>query len=80
MATNRTSTVIGHLRRTALLHGRAGRPTANSSAASSSAGTKRPSREIEGLVRRAEEAGGDRQAVLDEIEKAVKEMKRKPKD
>jgi RNA polymerase sigma factor (sigma-70 family) len=36
-------------------------------------------REIESLVKKAEAAGADRQAVLEEIEKAVKEMKEKAK-
>jgi hypothetical protein len=35
------------------------------------------SREIEHLVKRAEAAGRDRQAVLDQIEQVVKEMKEK---
>ena len=34
-------------------------------------------REIERLLKRAEEAGGDRRALLDEIERTVREMKEK---
>jgi hypothetical protein len=36
-------------------------------------------REIEKIIQRAEAAGGDRQTLLDEIEKAVKEMRKEKK-